>query len=181
MPLTLAQARVHLGHAKRLGIASILVDEARTIGIPPSVAFGICSRETLCGAAIERTGWAGDGGHGRGVMQVDDRYHKTFVRTYANNNHRANIRYALQKVLAVDLKTFGGSLRQALAAYNSGAGNVRKAIRAGLDPDAYTTGRDYGRDVLHRATLFKQLGVDAPSPAALATVALVLATVVIGF
>jgi hypothetical protein len=37
------------------------------------------------------------------------------------------------------------------AGYNAGPGNVIQALASGKDPDAVTTGNDYGRDVLKRA------------------------------
>jgi hypothetical protein len=40
----------------------------------------------------------------------------------------------------------------ALAGYNAGQGNAVQALAAGRSPDAATTGRDYGADVLKRAT-----------------------------
>ena len=43
-----------------------------------------------------------------------------------------------------------------VAAYNCGAGNVSKAVAAGQDPDARTTGRDYSRDVRARALTLAQ-------------------------
>jgi hypothetical protein len=43
-----------------------------------------------------------------------------------------------------------GDERQALAAFNCGVGGVRRALAAGFDVDANTTGRDYSRWVLDR-------------------------------
>jgi hypothetical protein len=51
-------------------------------------------------------------------------------------------------------------LRGALAAVNCGIGNVLHAIRQGADLDFYTSGRDYSRDVLHRAGFFQAHGWD---------------------
>jgi hypothetical protein len=47
----------------------------------------------------------------------------------------------------------GAELWQAaVAAYNTGAGNVIQALAAGRSADATTTGKDYGADTLRRAT-----------------------------
>ena len=43
-----------------------------------------------------------------------------------------------------------------VAAYNCGAGNVSKAVAAGQEPDARTTGRDYSSDVRARALTLAQ-------------------------
>ena len=47
-----------------------------------------------------------------------------------------------------------------LAAYNTGGGNVVKSIKAGMDADSTTAGGDYSRDVLGRASFFKEHGFD---------------------
>ena len=52
----------------------------------------------------------------------------------------------------------------AIAGYNAGPGNVRKALEAGADPDSVTTGRDYSKDVKARARAFKEV-LGEPPPA----------------
>jgi hypothetical protein len=49
-------------------------------------------------------------------------------------------------------------LHAALSGYNCSAGNVMTAIERGLDADFFTSGRDYGRDVLNRAGWFRGRG-----------------------
>ncbi|KAM9817565.1 lysozyme g-like [Neosynchiropus ocellatus] len=46
--------------------------------------------------------------------------------------------------------------RAALAAYNQGPGNVRRAVDEGRDVDHYTTGQDYSNDVLARAQYYRR-------------------------
>src|SRR5262245_29122061 len=81
----------------------------------------------------------GDGGHGRGLMQIDDRYHQTFLR---NNQEgmdvETNVEYAAA-LLANNIAYFKGSYEQGIAAYNCGPGNVSKAVKKGYSPDTYTT------------------------------------------
>ncbi|MEM1044405.1 MAG: lytic transglycosylase domain-containing protein, partial [Bacteroidota bacterium] len=86
----------------------------------------------------------------RGLMQIDDRWHPEFVRAHRNDDHAANARYAA-RLLADNLRAFDGDYIAAVAAYNSGPGNVRKALRRDLPAEHYTTGRDYATDVLARA------------------------------
>lgn len=47
--------------------------------------------------------------------------------------------------------------RAGIAAYNCGRGGVLHAIKAKLDVDAFTTGKNYSADVLHRCARFKSL------------------------
>ena len=49
-------------------------------------------------------------------------------------------------------------LRAALASYNSGPGNVLRALEDGRDVDFYTAGRDYSSDVLDRSGWFELHG-----------------------
>jgi hypothetical protein len=52
------------------------------------------------------------------------------------------------------------NLRAAVAAYNTGPGNVEKSIKAGRDVDSSTAGHDYSKDVFSRAAWFKANGFD---------------------
>ncbi len=54
--------------------------------------------------------------------------------------------------------------RAAIAAYNCGEGNVRKAIEAGIDVDAPTAGHDYSRAVLAFAEAYRGLAAFEPPP-----------------
>ena len=89
-------------------------------------------------------------GWGRGLMQID----------FANAQ-RIDWRDAAQNIdhgtwmLSVALAEFPKSPRSGIASYNCGAGNVRRALLAGLDVDHYTTGGDYSADVMRRAAKFK--------------------------
>lgn len=146
-----------------------VLQAAKDAGVPPSVICGIGSRETEWGLskALDKPGpgGKGDGGHGRGLMQIDDRYH-AFARTGRWDDAEANILYAA-KVLNTSRNYIKGRfpltgdhlLRAAVAGYNCGPGNVSKALKRGLDVDFYTTGRNYGTDVLSRAGWFQLKGV----------------------
>jgi hypothetical protein len=132
--------------------------------LKPSILAGIGSRESGWGLLL--VNGTGDGGHGRGIMQIDDRYHQDFIN---NNNWRdpgVNIKYAVDNVLAdyynqlsrqTNLTGFD-LLRGAIAAYNTGVGGVMDAYNAGLDVDYYTTDGDYSWDVIQRAGWFQDQG-----------------------
>ena len=56
----------------------------------------------------------GDGGHGHGLFQIDDRYH-AFARTAAAMDPAANADYAAN-MIAGNLQRYGGNVREALSA-----------------------------------------------------------------
>ena len=143
---------------------------AASFGLEPAVAAGVVSRESGGGRLLGRNGCppdTGDRGHGRGLMQIDDRWHRGFIglgelwRTPAANlaygcHLLAQYREALRKRLPG--LTEEELLRAALAAYNSGTESAERLLRAGGDPDAGTTGGNYGRDVLARAEWLRARG-----------------------
>lgn len=152
-----------------------------SIGLPWLV-LGIGSRETGWGTnrlyrdidGVEDNDpgdGTGDHGNGLGLMQIDKRWHKAFAESGDWKDPEKSIRYAVLKVLVPNWRTFGrwypeslpeDRIRMMLASYNCGAGNVRKAVRAGLDFDFYTTPGpgskigDYGWDVTRRALLYQK-------------------------
>jgi hypothetical protein len=136
--------------------------------LKPSVIGGIGSRESGWGRLLSPPGpgGTGDGGHGRGIMQIDDRFHQSFIGSGRWSNPKDNITYAIDEVLArnYDYLDFNTALddqellRGAIAAYNAGLGNVLDALAQGLDVDYYTTGQDYSWDVLNRAGWFQLNG-----------------------
>ena len=141
---------------------------AKYAWLKPSIVAGIGSRESAWGLVLSPRGPAGtgDGGHGRGLMQIDDRYHQTFINSGLWSNPQENIRYAIDQVLSRNYDSLARNtnlqgidlLRGAIAAYNSGLTNVMKALGQGLDVDHYTTGQDYSWDVLNRAGWFQLHG-----------------------
>ncbi|NJO40188.1 MAG: SH3 domain-containing protein [Cyanobacteria bacterium CRU_2_1] len=136
--------------------------------LQPSVIAAIGSRESAWGILLSPRGpgGTGDGGHGRGLMQIDDRFHQDFIYSGKWADPRENIMYGIDKVLAPNYNYLDQNtnlqgtelLRAALASYNAGLGNVMDAYESGLDSDSYTTGRDYGWDVLDRAGWFQLQG-----------------------
>ncbi len=123
-------------------------------GLPKYTLFAIASRETNMRNIL------GDGGHGVGIFQRDDRAFagmKTPVGTLSTKagkdwyllhpRQQADDAAALHKG---NLKVFSGIESRALAAYNAGAGGVQRALNRGWHPDRATTGGDYSQDVLDR-------------------------------
>ena len=151
---------------------------------PAALIAAIGSRESGWGLALKPKGPGGtgdfakrayptalrqgplppDGGYGRGLMQIDYDAHE-FARTGPWREPEQNIRYGC-KVLADNRALFqrrtnlGGIalVRAVLSAYNCGAGNVLRALNAGLDVDYFTCHRDYSADTLNRAGFFRLHG-----------------------
>src|SRR6202163_4035259 len=66
----------------------------------------------------------GDAGHGHGVFQIDDRWH-AFARSSAAMDPAKNADYAAG-MLESNLHRYGGDVRAALSAYNSGSPTARR-------------------------------------------------------
>jgi len=130
------------------------------------VLAAIDSRESRFSLLLDEDG-LGDAGHGHGELQIDDRSHGPFCASGQWQDLAASLEYVRQNVilpsynyLADRFEYFGADYAQlfwgAVAAYNCGAGNVAKAVAAGHDPDARTTGGDYSSDVRARAASLRE-------------------------
>lgn len=141
----------------------------RAAGLRRGTLFAVASRETGFQDIV------GDGGHGRGLFQIDDRSHGAFLRQNAGAGGRPPVPVAADyaaRLIAGNLQDGkrrgvrdADLERFALAAYNAGPAEAAKAYAAG-DPDRATTGKNYGRDVLARRELFAAaLGAGGPTAA----------------
>jgi hypothetical protein len=158
-----------LGPINRLAIRRAT---RKSIHVSYPLALAIALRESNCRNIV------GDGGHGRGMFQIDDRYHKEFLKSSRGCKSGSTIpiyRGALAKgrvptVYAGAMKMceilesnvaqaikaeipFGSRLRVAISAYNAGFTGALTGYRLG-NSDLHTTGKNYAADVLARmATL----------------------------
>lgn len=147
--------------------------------VDTALILALASRETNLSNIV------GDGGHGRGLVQIDDRYHAPWLASVAgcqSGSYRRRYRSALpagrvpglaaQVALTVAMLEQGVAaaiaagvpaghrLHVAVAGYNAGMAGALGALHSHGDPDAATTGHDYGADVLARRTiLLTHLGV----------------------
>jgi hypothetical protein len=158
------------------GRAAAYADEMWQVGleeptVSPFMLAAIMERESGSGVYLSPTGptGTGDGGHGRGLMQLDDRSLGGTYQGAVIGDGRWQDPYWSFKTAAVDhiepdTAYFQGQglsgtdlIKAVLASYNAGTGAVMKAINAGKDPDSVTTGANYGGAVL--ATLTKLISL----------------------
>lgn len=109
-------------------------------GLLSGLLLAVGSRETNLRNVV------GDGGHGHGVWQQDDRWWKLPA------GFDQDVRLQAEKAakLLADNHAALGTWGAAAAAYNGGLTGVKNAIAAGKSADSATTGGDYGADVLGR-------------------------------
>jgi Putative peptidoglycan binding domain len=161
---------VELDRARSTGWERHMRAAERACKLPDGLLLAIASQETDMNDVV------GDGGHGRGLFQIDDRSHVTFLTKqgaggaggkppiaaaarYAADLLRANNDFGVRNgVRAPDRTKF------MLSAYNAGAGGAIAGYREG-DSDKRTTGGDYGRAVLRRYAIFQELLGTAPARA----------------
>src|SRR5262245_19061644 len=138
----------------------------------PELLLALASRETNMRNII------GDGGHGYGIMQIDDRSFGDWCHSglwkdatagiqkgaLVLDSKRETIRNGQGKALKVGGGSFVGKdnlspsdlLRTAVAAYNAGMWAYYGLSKSG-NPDLRTTGKDYSSDTLARAKIFADL------------------------
>lgn len=185
-----AEARPH---------ADAILRAAGEAGVSPWLVVALGMRESGWGKYLDADG-TGDGGHGRGFMQIDDRSNADWLAANDWHDPYTNISKGL-KILKNKLAFFSGSppvknltdgrtvqigsksagkrgvrpgaypdprplqgdalAQAAIAAYNTGEGNVLMSIAAGKPPDTTTAAGpsgspDYSSDVIARAAGYAQ-------------------------
>lgn len=144
-----------LQRAKDAGWLPLFEAAERAHAIPLGVLAAVASRETNMKDII------GDEGHGRGLMQIDDRSHGSWLKAHgAGDNGTPTVADAIDYAgkLVADSIAYGVAqgvadadlLKFGLSAYNAGGGGALSGYKTNGDSDAHTTGKDYGRDVLKR-------------------------------
>jgi hypothetical protein len=125
--------------------------------LDPRLLAAVAAQETGGPGSDSGRNVVGDGGHGRGVFQIDDRWH-AFARSGAAMDPARNADYAAG-LLESNLRRFGGDVRSALSAYNAGS------------PTATGTRTDWGdgKPVGYADSVFRhyvRLGGDPAAPGA---------------
>jgi hypothetical protein len=117
----------------------LFVESAIAVGISePLVPACICWQETKAGTDkrldVQGPKGRGDGGHGHGLMQIDDRWWPEFLaKRDAHGNllwqdPKANIDFATRMILLPALTRLK-DVHLAVSAYNCGVGGVLRALR----------------------------------------------------
>ena len=96
-----------------------IAQAARSHGIDPKLLAAVAAQETGGPGASSGNNIVGDGGHGHGVFQIDDRTW-SFATTPAAMDPSKNAD-AAASILQDDLGRYGGNVKAALSAYNSGS------------------------------------------------------------
>lgn len=144
---------------------------AARYGIDPRLLAAVAAQETGGPGANAGRNVVGDGGHGRGLFQIDDRWH-AFASSPQAMDPASNADYAAD--MLHELIGRYGNVRQALSAYN--AGNPNATGTQTVWPDGKRLG--YADSVLRH---YHQLarGGDG-SPAALSAESAVTASSALG-
>ena len=159
------ELEAELNRAKQSDLFQILQGAADKHSLDLAYLLAIASRETGI------TNELGDFGHGVGVLQIDIRFHPialTAKQTGSWKNDPAplidygagmlshNVAWAKQTFPQYGRGDGSGWLKIGASAYNAGQGGATHGVRQG-DSDKFTTGGNYGADVLTRRQVFASL------------------------
>jgi hypothetical protein len=156
------ELRVELARAAASGLVTLCHSAEQRHGLPRALMLAVASRETGCRDIV------GDFGHGRGVFQIDDRFHHDWLDAHDAAAPGAVPPFKAAAELAATMLAGGlevaraqalkdvAAVKFAAAAYNAGVGGALDGLRRG-DPDLATTGRNYGADVVQRMHTFRTL------------------------
>jgi hypothetical protein len=162
-----AQLQIQLNRLNTTAFADMLAQFAEANNLPKSFLYAIASRETNCKNILGDV--QADGPHGVGIIQIDVQ-HPIARQARDSGSWKTNPAPLVEfgaKLLSADivqvmhiLPSFQGNdiLKVAASGYNSG---ITRALRAASsssgDSDTFTTGKDYGKDVIARMLIFDQL------------------------
>lgn len=96
-----------------------ITQAAQRWGLDPTLLAAVAAQETGGPGSNSGRNVVGDGGHGHGLFQIDDRYHP-FARTSAALDPAANADYAAHMLHDL-IGRYGGDVHAALSAYNAGS------------------------------------------------------------
>ena len=92
---------------------------AQAHGLDPQLLAAVAAQETGGPGSNSGSNIVGDGGHGHGVFQIDDRSW-AFAKTPAAMDPAQNAQMAAS-ILQDNLQRYGGNVHAALSAYNAGS------------------------------------------------------------
>lgn len=163
--LTKHQIASQLKHLRSTGFAEKLAKHAKAHDLPVPYFYAIASRETNCTNILGDE--QDDGFHGVGIVQIDVQ-HDIARKARDSGSWKTDpdplIEFGAQ-ILANNVKTAKAQLpgldaqqvlKVAASGYNTGIGRAISGSKQG-DSDKFTTGHDYGKDVMSRMENFRQL------------------------
>lgn len=102
-----------------VSFAPEIATAAKRHGLDPNLLAAVAAQET--GGPDSNAGHneVGDGGHGHGLFQIDDRWHD-FARSPQAMDPGDNAEYAATMLSGL-LARYGGNVHEALSAYNAGS------------------------------------------------------------
>ena len=103
---------------------------AKAHGLQPRLLAAVAAQETGGPGSNSGANIVGDHGHGRGLFQIDDRWH-AFATTPAAMDPAKNADYAAGMLSGLIAK-YGG-VKQALSAYNAGSPNATGTVTTWAD------------------------------------------------
>ena len=120
--ISVSQAAIRDLASHDVAFAPQIANAAARAGLNPRLLAAVAAQETGGPGSNSGSNVVGDGGHGHGVFQIDDRWH-AFAKTAAAMNPQANADYAAGMLSGL-LRRYGGDAHKALSAYNAGNPNA---------------------------------------------------------
>src|ERR1700727_1121327 len=105
--------------AQGVNYAPQIAAAAAQHGLDPTLLAAVAAQETGGPGSNGGSNIVGDGGHGHGLFQIDDRWHD-FANTPAAMDPGQNANYAAGMLSGL-LQKYGGNVHEALSAYNAGS------------------------------------------------------------
>jgi hypothetical protein len=122
---------MQMGGLSGVRFAAQIESAARSHGLDPRFLAAVAAQETGGPGARSGANIVGDCGHGRGLFQIDDRWH-AFARSPAAMDPAKNSEYAAGMLSGL-LSRYGGDPRAALSAYNAGSPNAEGTVTTWAD------------------------------------------------
>ena len=117
--------------AHGVAFAPQIAQAAARHSVDPVLLAAVAAQETGGPGSNAGRNIVGDGGHGRGLFQIDDRFH-AFARTAEAMEPSANADYAAGMIAGL-LRRYGGNVREALSAYNAGSPEATGTVTTWAD------------------------------------------------
>lgn len=117
--MTIATSVAGRLHDAGVAYAPQIARAARSHGLDPALLAAVAAQETGGPGQNGGANVVGDGGHGRGLFQIDDRWH-AFAASPSAMDPAANADYAAGMLSGL-IRRYGGNVHAALCAYNAGS------------------------------------------------------------